>query len=96
MQTVFAKCKIERGGFSSERTFEITLRDGHKLVGTAHVGYLFDENHEPLDDDTPGFGEAIDGFVECRVVRQIDPETIVIDLPSADVARVSPKLLTPS
>lgn len=82
----WVRCAIELGGFSSERTFEIDLGDGEKLVGTALLEYLRDENFEKLDDDDP-HGERIEGFVACRVLRRTETD-IWVEVPSADVIRV--------
>lgn len=82
------RCTIERGGFSSERTFEVETSDGGKLVGSADIRYLCDENKNPLDDDEPPFGQRISGFVKCRWIRPIDNQNVLIDLPSADVIHV--------
>ena len=49
----FIPCVIERGGFSSERTFEIKMHDGGKLVGTANVEYLRTESRTVLDENSP-------------------------------------------
>ena len=89
-------CEIDRGGFSSERTFEIELPEQGKLVGTAYVEYLLDENGQPLDEDTPQFGDPIKGFVKCRKIRDGDAETVLIEVPSADVVHVSADSLMPA
>ncbi|MGH7199025.1 MAG: hypothetical protein ACREJB_00360 [Planctomycetaceae bacterium] len=89
------RCKIERGGFNSERTFEIELPDGCKLVGVAFVEHLLDENKGPLDEDTPGYGEQIEGFVKCRRIRQIDEQKVLIEVPSSDVIHVPNDELLP-
>ena len=82
------RCTIERGGFSSERTFEVRTSDGGKLVGTADIQHLCDENQEPLGDDEPPCGVVISGYVKCRLIRQGDNQTVLVDLPSDDVIYV--------
>ena len=88
MQMYWIPCKIERGGFSSERTFEIKLANGDILAGTAFVRYFLDKHRQPLDEDLPQYNEPLDGFAKCRVVRQISDDEVLIDLPSSDVIRV--------
>ena len=83
----FVPCQIRRGGFSSERTFEIQLPDDQKLVGLSYVAYLLDANKTPLGRDVPAPGEAIEGYVQCRVLREIDENTVLIEVPSSDVIR---------
>lgn len=87
-------CTIERGGFSSERTFEIDLSEGGKLAGIANVGHVLDQNKSSLDEDTPAYGETIDGFVKCRKFRPNGPGEALIEVPSADVIHVSDRELT--
>jgi hypothetical protein len=84
----YMPCVIERGGFSSERCFEVELQDGDKLVGLAFVEYVLDENMKPLDKNSPAFGKPIRGFVQCRLLQQIDEKTVLIEVPSSDVIRV--------
>ena len=84
---LFVPCLIKRGGFSSERTFEIQLPDGQKLVGLAYVAYLLDADKTPIGPNIPAPGEAIEGFVQCRVLQEIDENTVLIEVPSSDVIR---------
>lgn len=85
----YVKCTIEHGGFPSERTFEIELYGGEKAVGTADAQYLRTSDGKPVDDDTPGFGECLEGYVVCRVVRVDDRNgRITVDVPSFDLIAV--------
>jgi hypothetical protein len=88
MQLFYFPCKIERGGFSSERTFEVTVPSGDKLLGAVGVEYLRDRSRRPLDNDTPSSGDAIPGFVQCRVLKQVDAHTSLVEFPSADITQV--------
>lgn len=89
------ECEIDRGGFSSERTFEIELPGQQKLVGTAYVEHVLDANKRPLDEDTPQLGNPIRGFVKCRKIRD-DDGRVLIEVPSADVLQVSAESLVPA
>lgn len=84
---LFVPCTIRRGGFSSERTFELKLPSGEKLVGLSYVEYLRDQNWDALDKDTPASGQTIEGFVQCRIVQQVDQDSVLIEVPSSDVIR---------
>jgi hypothetical protein len=90
MRTPFRmiRCTIERGGFPSERCFTITDVAGREIVGVANVSHLRRADNAPLADGEPPRGEVIDGFVKCRILRAAEPGTVVIDLPSDDVATV--------
>lgn len=85
----FIPCTIEQGGFSSERAFEIRTADGGKLlVGTANFEYLRNAKREELDEDTPGYGEKLSGYVMCRKVREIDEANVLVEVPSSDLIHV--------
>ncbi|MBN2581309.1 MAG: hypothetical protein JXB10_20175 [Pirellulales bacterium] len=88
-ETYLLPCSIERGGFSSERTFEIDLGPGKKLVGTAFVEYLLDREKKPLDENIPGYGAAVNGYVVCRKMRNLANNQVQVEVPSADVIEVS-------
>lgn len=87
-------CIIERGGFSSERTFQIKLANEEMAVGTANVEYLRTKDWGELDDETPAYGEAIEGYVMCRVIERINENTVKIDVPSFDLVIVPQDILT--
>jgi hypothetical protein len=87
-ESFYIPCRIERGGFSSERTFEIDLPNGMLVVGTSDVRYLRDEGKQPIDEEVPGFGESTSGFVKCRVLRHED-SSVLIEVPSSDAVYVS-------
>jgi hypothetical protein len=96
MQEYLIPCSIERGGFTSERTFEIAAPVGRRVVGTAFVEHLFDANRRPLGEHTPESGQSIRGFVKCRVIRQTDEETALIEVPGAEVIPVPSGELQPA
>lgn len=83
-------CTIERGGFTTERTFEIETEDG-KLVGTAYIEHLCDEKKKPLSEGEPPFGEKISGYVKCRKIRNISETKVLVEVPSSDIVHVSAK-----
>lgn len=94
MQVFWIPCKIERGGFSSERTFEIDTPEG-KLVGTAFVDHLRNKQRKPLDETMPAAGNQIEGFVKCRIIRHQD-DRVLVEVPSADVVNVPSNDLVPA
>lgn len=77
-------CKIERGGFSSERTFTIVGADGGKLTGLADVDHLCDVDDNSLGDDEPPEGVVIDGYVNCRLIRKVGTDRALVDLPGLE------------
>ena len=85
----YIRCTIERGGFTSERTFEISLPEGEKLIGTAYIEHLCGADKKSLPEDEPGFGKVIVGYVKCRKIRDLDESKVMIEVPSADVIHVA-------
>ena len=88
----FIECKIERGGFSSERVFEISLA-GKKIRGLSYVDFVCKEDGEPLGDEPPP-GESIAGYVQCRVIRATTKDRVLIELPSTELVDVPISSLT--
>jgi hypothetical protein len=82
-------CKIERGGFSGERTFTIPNAGGEPLIGVAYFEYFLDADRNPISEDVPPEGQILDGFVMCRVVRRVDHSTVVVEVPSSDTIAIS-------
>jgi len=86
----FVPCTIKPGGFSSERTFEVKNGCEGQLIGIASVEYLLDESRKPLADDVPGYGQEINGFVKCLLIKSDKERGVaMVELPSDDVVRVS-------
>lgn len=87
-ESQFIPCIIERGGFSSERTFRIALPNGSELVGTADVEYLTDEDGNAIPDGQPEPGRPIRGRVQYRRLRSTHDGEVLIEVPSSDVVRL--------
>jgi len=96
-KSYYIVCRIERGAFTTERTFEIELSERirygkaveGRLVGTAHLSHLRDAQKQALTEDDPAYGETIKGYVQCRAIRDLPDESVVVEVPSADVIHVS-------
>lgn len=82
------QCIITRGGFDSERVFEIK---GH-VKGAAPLDYFFDLTKMPLGGNNPPLGESLSGFVAARLV-EAHGSLAIISLPSGDVIEVDRELL---
>ncbi len=95
----YIACTIEHGAFTNERVFEIALSDkikthngeddSGKLVGTAHTDHLRDADENPLQEDQPGYGNTIEGFVLCHKLKELSNGWAIVEVPSADVIHVS-------
>lgn len=87
----FLPCAIERGEFSSERVFEITVVDGIQRAwsGVSDVSYLRTERGEKLNGEQPVPGETIKGYVTC-FLRGIPKKdlSILVEVPSGDTVYV--------
>jgi hypothetical protein len=86
-QSLYVPCTIERGAFSNERVFKISLSSAEGvLFGTANVRYLRDGEGQPLGDD-PTYGEMM-GFVQCHIISSGEG-TVTVEVPSTDIIHIS-------
>ncbi len=85
----FIRCRISRGGFVSERKFAIRDCEKQEITGISDVDYLSDLQWNRLSDGEPPEGESIDGYVACRVIRNVSKDDVMVELPSSDLARVA-------
>jgi hypothetical protein len=90
----FIACKITRGGFSSERVFEIDV-SGRAVVGMAHVDFVRKDDGSPIGDEPPP-GATIEGYVQCRVIKRTGDDVVLVELPSGELVPVSEGSLTPA
>ncbi len=85
---------IENSGFSSERKFEVDLpANGGRIVGAAYIEHFQDGNRNPLPEGQPPYGQKLDGFVRCRVIRR-QGEKLLVEFPGTEVFHVPPEALT--
>ena len=87
------RCRISRGGFSSERVFRVTTPEKVEHVGAAPVEYFFDENQQGLPLEPPPRGVSLPGLVAARVVEQ-NHNTVLVSVPSGEVLRVATNEVT--
>jgi hypothetical protein len=67
---LIVRCRISRGGFSSERVFRVTLANKEQHIGAAPVEYFLTEKQSRLaPDQAPERGIQIKGFIEARLIR---------------------------
>src|SRR5438034_7247352 len=86
---VAVRCRISRGGFSSERVFRVTVANGEEYIGAAPVDYFFDESKGPLPPEQPRErGSSVPGFVAGRVIEREPNGICVVSVPSGEVLRV--------
>jgi hypothetical protein len=81
---VAVRCRISRGGFSSERVFRVDIAGGVEHVAAGPVEYFFDENQQHLQGDQPPRGVTRAGYVTARVVEQKN-DTVLVSVPSGEV-----------
>jgi hypothetical protein len=81
---IAVRCRISRGGFSSERVFRVTMASGVEHVTAGPVEYFFDENQQRLQADQPPRGVTLAGYVTARVVEQKN-DTVLVSVPSGEV-----------
>jgi hypothetical protein len=80
------KCRVSRGGFSSERVFRVRLANGAEHVGAAPVDYFLTEQGERLSPDEPGQrGTQVAGWLVGRLVREEPGGNALVSVPSGEV-----------
>lgn len=90
----YIPCTIERGGFSSERTFSIPIEKGEEvIIGCSDVSHLLDANKQPIIDGTQHIGGAVSGFVACLILRQVDAATVLVEVPSREIFTIPERLV---
>jgi hypothetical protein len=86
---ILVRCRISRGGFSSEKVFRVTLNDGTEHIGAAPAGYFFLQNKRQLPPDQPSRrGEQIAGFLTARIVAEEADDVLLVSVPLDEVLRL--------
>jgi hypothetical protein len=88
-------CTIENSGFSSERRFEVELPTNGKVVGAAYIEYFKDQDQQSLREGHPPYGQTVNGFVRCRLIRR-HGDSMLIEFPGTDVFHVGQEALATS
>jgi hypothetical protein len=91
MGHLWMPCTIENTGFSSERRFEVQWSGGGKIVGAAYVAYLRDQNKQEIPEGHPPLGQAICGYVQCRLRRK--EGSLFVEFPGTEVFHVPQEAL---
>lgn len=82
-------CIISSAGFSSERTFRVTLPEGSEHVSAAPVDYFFTEGKTQLSpDQATQRGISVKGYLAGRIVTHYPDDTYLISVPSGEVLRL--------
>lgn len=76
-------CTIERGGFSTERLFTVTI-SGEQNTFAGYYEHFLDGDGNPLELDSPPDGEVIEGYAKCRIIQRLEDGDFIISIPSSD------------
>ena len=87
-------CQFKRGGFPSERAFEIATPEG-VVRGVADVEYCRRMNMEPLGEE-PSTGHAIPGLLMGLVIRPLEGKNIRVHLPDGGVYDLDTSIIEPA
>lgn len=92
----WVRCTIENAGFSSERRFEVDLPgNGGRIVGAAYIEYFRDADNELLPEGQPPYGQKLNGFVKCRIIRR-EGEMMVVEFPGTEIFHVPSEAIAES
>jgi hypothetical protein len=86
-QTVLVSCSIEKGAFSGERVFHLTLADGSEYFGVAPAHYCFKDPETAVSRDEPAEGASIPGFVEAILISN-GGDKAMVELPDGEAVQV--------
>jgi len=82
-------CKVNLGGFPSERVFRIALPGGKEHVGVGSAVYFYNEDGELLTTEViPAFPDSISARVAARVVDVKADGTLLVSVPSGATLRL--------
>lgn len=80
-------CTIERGGFKSERTFQVDLSP-NAYVGIAYVEHFLSEGRQPLETGELTEKQPVVGFVKCRLVRDSGSNQVLVQVPDGELLKL--------
>src|SRR5262245_4799135 len=85
-------CKLSRGVFSSERSFEVALANGEVYAGIAPRHFCWNAAGKLLGGDEATEDE-VDGFVAARFAYEIDGTQVAVEVPDGAVLAVRPETI---
>lgn len=83
--------KISPGAFSGERLFSVRLANDENYVGLAPREFCWNEDDVLVGKNEPE--KSINGKVAARVVREVDPEQFVVEVPDGTCIAVDKKII---
>jgi hypothetical protein len=86
-------CKLAPGAFSGERIFEVRLADGQRYRSVAPRQFCWNSEGQLVDEREPT--NEIQGWVAARIVDQIDPDQLLVEVPDSEVIAVDNTLIEP-
>ena len=84
---IAVECKLSKGLFSSERTFEVVLANQKRHSGPVPRHFCWNAEKTPLHG-VEAEKEEIDGFVAARIVDTLENDQIAIEVPDGEVLAV--------
>ena len=76
-------CKLTRGGFPSERGFDVVLANGQIYGGLAPKHFCWTKEGVLIEGDEAN-GDEVDGFVAAKRLDQIDDtDQFLVEVPDA-------------
>jgi hypothetical protein len=81
-------CKLSRGVFPSERSFEVELANGDCYTGLSPRHFCWNAGGKLLGDKEAATDGEVDGFVAARFAYEIDPSQQAVEVPDGKVIAV--------
>ncbi len=86
VQLVAVPCQLSPGVFSSERVFEVVLKNGERHQGVAPRFFCWNERGQVVAEDEPA--DLIDGMVAAKLLDRGSSDYAVVEVPDGEVIAV--------
>jgi hypothetical protein len=84
-RVALVRCRLSKGGFPTERIFEVQAPGGGSFLGAAPVEYCYGSDRTPQRAEIPR-GEKIDGYIAGVTIGAGEQDgTVRVHLPDGDL-----------
>jgi hypothetical protein len=74
-------CIISPGAFSGERVFRVKLANSDFYVGISPREFCWNDHGLLVEKNEPEYGSEIEGKIAARLLRTIDNDQIIVEVP---------------
>src|SRR5262249_39069135 len=85
---VALKCRLSKGPFSRERTFEVKLASGEDYAGAAPRHFCWNAKGALLGEGEAGSEAGVEGLVAAKLVDELEGGLRAVEVPDGEVLAV--------